>query len=79
MDQKIPYASVRFSVISTRNAKLFWEQTERQPHFVSGTADAIINFSAASVKELVRYIAFLSTKELPVDENHSVSMQDPFG
>ena len=79
MDQKIPFASVRFSVISTRNAKLFWEQTERQPHFVSGTADAIINFSGASVKELVRYIAFLSTKELPVDENHSVSMHDAFG
>lgn len=79
MEQAIPYASVRFSVIATRNAKLFWSQTKRPAYFVSGTADAIINFSGASMKELVRYIAFLSTQEIPVDRERSVSMHDAFG
>ena len=31
------------------------------------------------MKELVRYIAFLSTQEIPVDRERSVSMHDAFG
>ena len=43
MEQAIPYASVRFSVIATRNAKLFWSQTKRPPYYVTGKAYPIIN------------------------------------
>lgn len=75
MEQNIPYASVRFAVIAARNALLFWSKTERKVHFISGTADAIINFSGATVKELVQYISVLSTWEW----GHSVCMYDAFG
>lgn len=79
MEEVIPYASMRFSVIATRNAKLFWEQAKRSVYFVSGTADAIINFSGASMKDLVRYIAYLSTQEISINSSCSISIHDAFG
>lgn len=79
MEEVIPYASVRFSVIATPNAKLFWARTKRPVYFVSGTADAIINFSGASMKELAHYIAYLSTQEISVDSSCSISIHDAFG
>lgn len=79
MEQPIPYASMRFSVIATRNAKRFLERAGRPFFFVSGTADAIINFSGAHVKDLIRYIAFLATRTLPVEAGGSIDLYDAFG
>ena len=79
MAQKIPYASMRFSVTSTHNAKKFWENTSRSPHFISGTADAIINFNGASVKELVNYISYLAIRTVDIGRGSRISAYDAFG
>lgn len=79
MEQTIPYASMRFSVIVTRNARCFLERSGRPYFFVSGTADAIINFSGAPMKELIQYIAFLATGTFPVGEDSSIDLYDAFG
>lgn len=79
MEQPIPYASMRFSVIATQNAKLFWKQIKRPVYFISGTADAIINFSNAPIKDLVKYIAYLVTQTPSKDSNHrSIHLYDAF-
>lgn len=79
MRQEIPYASMRFSVVCAQNAKKFWENTSRPPHFIFGTADAIINFNDASVKELVSYISYLAIRTINVGRGQRINCYDAFG
>lgn len=79
MERKIPHASIRFSVISTNNAKVIWNEVGCSPYFISGTADALIDFKDVPVKQLVGYISRLAVRTFNAGKGQRISIYDAFG
>lgn len=78
MSRTIPHAGMRFSVISTRNAKVIWADIGCTPYFISGTADALIDLKNVTVKQLVKYISTLAIRTFDAGGGRRISMYDAF-
>lgn len=78
MNRTILHVGIRFSVISSKNAKVIWDNIGCTPYFISGTADALIDFKNVTVKRLVEYISKLAIRTFEVGKGRHISMYDAF-
>lgn len=77
--QPLPHASMRFSISSIRCAEKFWGIMNRQPFFIVGTADAIIDFSQEPISSLIQAVFCLAFREFSTGpDNERVTMYDAF-
>lgn len=86
LQERLPIASIRFSVRNARCAKKFWDTLPLDPpegvSFVTGTADAIVHLDKHTFLELVTYIKGLLQNRYPVangrENTFEVDMYDAF-
>jgi len=77
LKKRIPHVSMRFSIVSTKCAKLLWDKMSFSPAFISGTADALELLDGQTVAKLICSIHHLIF-DVYTENNKKLCMHDAF-